>query len=69
MCSRNLKYNKQYSGLTYCQSRQKVALAFHFNISLTAINMASNLYINGFIELLYFSAAMRRSYSQYYKLL
>ena len=35
-----LRDSKQYTGLTHCQSRQKEALAFHFNMSLTAINVA-----------------------------
>ena len=35
-----LKDGKQFTGLTHCQSRQKEALAFHFNMSLTAINVA-----------------------------
>ncbi len=32
--------SKHYTGLTHCQSRQKEAFAFHFNMSLTAINVA-----------------------------
>ena len=35
-----LRDSKQYTGLVHCQSRQKEALAFHFNMSLTAINVA-----------------------------
>jgi len=35
-----LRDGKQFTGLTHCQSRQKEALAFHFNMSLTAINVA-----------------------------
>ena len=35
-----LRDSKQYTGLTHCQSRHKEALAFHFNMSLTAINVA-----------------------------
>jgi hypothetical protein len=35
-----LRDSKQYTGLTHCQSRQKEALAFHFNMSLTAVNVA-----------------------------
>ena len=35
-----LRDSKQYTGLTHSQSRQKQALAFHFNMSLTAINVA-----------------------------
>ena len=35
-----LRDSKQYTGLTHCQSHQKEALAFHFNMSLTAINVA-----------------------------
>ncbi len=31
---------KQHLGLTHCQSRNKEALGFHFNISLTALNIA-----------------------------
>lgn len=31
---------KQFTGLTHSQSRQKEALAFHFNLSLTALNIA-----------------------------
>ncbi len=32
--------SKQFTGLTHCQSRQEEALAFHFNLSLTALNIA-----------------------------
>jgi IS4 transposase len=35
-----LRDGKQFTGLTHCQSRQKEALAFHFNMSLTAVNVA-----------------------------
>lgn len=35
-----LRDGKQFTGLTHCQSRRKEALAFHFNMSLTAINVA-----------------------------
>lgn len=35
-----LRDSKQYTGLTHCQSLQKEALAFHFNMSLTTINVA-----------------------------
>lgn len=31
---------KQFTGLTHCQSRQKEALTFHFNLSLTMLNVA-----------------------------
>ena len=31
---------KQYTGLTHCQSRQRQRLRFHFNASLTALNIA-----------------------------
>ena len=35
-----LRDGKQHTALTHCQSRQKEALAFHLNMSLTAINVA-----------------------------
>ena len=31
---------KQYTGLTHCQARNKEKLDFHFNASLTAVNLA-----------------------------
>jgi len=31
---------KQFTGLTHCQSRKDVRLDFHFNLSLTALNVA-----------------------------
>ena len=31
---------KQFTGLTHCQARSKEKINFHFNLSLTAINMA-----------------------------
>ena len=38
-----LRDGKRYTGLTHCQSRQKQALAFHFNMSLSAINVVRAL--------------------------
>lgn len=35
-----LRDAKQFTGLTNCQSRKKESLEFHFNMSLTAINVA-----------------------------
>jgi hypothetical protein len=35
---------KQFLGLTHCQSRQKEALNYHFNISLTTLNIAKISY-------------------------
>ena len=31
---------KQYTGLTHCQARSENKLYFHFNIALTAVNIA-----------------------------
>jgi hypothetical protein len=36
--------SKQFLGLTHCQSRQKEALDYHFNISLTTLNIAKVSY-------------------------
>jgi hypothetical protein len=36
--------SKQFLGLTQCQSRQKSALNYHFNISLTTLNIAKIIY-------------------------
>lgn len=31
---------KNYTGLTYCQAREKKKLDFHFNASLTVVNVS-----------------------------
>ena len=36
----NFRDAKQYTGLTHCQARDKEKLDFHFNASLTSINIA-----------------------------
>jgi len=52
---------KQFTGLTHCQARNQHALDFHFNMSLTAINIArlhlkdqsSNKSMNSFVRKAY----------------
>ena len=36
----NFRDAKQYTGLTHCQAKDKEKLEFHFNASLTSVNIA-----------------------------
>lgn len=67
-----LRDAKQFTGLTNCQSRKKESLKFHFNISLTAINVARsfsrennlNLSVSGVKTLIHNSMLLKQIFDK-----